>query len=89
MEMVSWRLWTQRRMGIHRNMKANDFVSYRLTVEYTVDGQTYTVRNQRYVDGYGVGDPVEVIYDPADPSISQVDFFQERWFDPLVEMLPF
>jgi hypothetical protein len=66
-----------------------DPISYRLTVEYIVDGQTYTVRNQKFVNGYYVGDAVDVIYDPADPTISQVDFFDERWFDPFLELLPF
>jgi hypothetical protein len=62
---------------------------YRLTVEYVVDGQTYTVRNQKFIKGYGVGDTVDVIYDPADPTVSQVDFFDERWLDPFLELLPF
>jgi Protein of unknown function (DUF3592) len=65
-----------------------DSVSYRLTVEYTVDGQTYTVRNQKFVNGYDVGDTINVIYDPADPTISQVDIFSERWFDPIMELIP-
>jgi hypothetical protein len=57
-------------------------------VEYTVDGQTYTVRNQKFVNGYDVGDPIDVIYDPANPTISQVDIFSERWFDPIMELIP-
>lgn len=66
-----------------------DSVSYRLTVEYTVNDKTYTVRNQKFMNGYEVGDSINVIYDPADPTISQVDIFSERWFDPIMEMMPF
>ena len=61
---------------------------YRLTVEYTVDGKTYSVRNQKFIGGYGVGDSINVIYDPNDPTIAQVDIFSERWFDPIIEMSP-
>ena len=65
-------------------------VSYRYTVEYTVGGQTYSVRNQKFTNIlYKVGDPLEVIYDPADPATAQVNFFSERWVDPILAMIPF
>ncbi|MCE9647255.1 MAG: DUF3592 domain-containing protein [Chloroflexi bacterium] len=67
----------------------SDVTYYRLTVEYSVDGRTYSVRNQKFIGGYGMGDSINVIYDPNDPSISQVDLFSERWFDPLIELIPF
>jgi hypothetical protein len=66
-----------------------DITYFRLTVEYTVDGKTYSVRNQEFISGYGVGDSIDVIYDPADPATAQVDIFSERWFDPIMEMSPF
>jgi len=66
-----------------------DVTYYRLTVEYTVDGKTYSIRNQQFISGYGVGDSIDVIYDPADPSIAQVNIFFERWVDPIGELSPF
>jgi hypothetical protein len=71
------------------NPNTSDQVSYILTVEYVVDGQTYSVRNQDYINGYGKGDTIDVIYDPEDPSIAQVNLFWERWISPIIEMIPF
>lgn len=71
------------------NSSGNEQTFYRLTVEYTVDGQTYSIRNQKFISNYYTGDTIEVIYDPADPSIAQVNIFSERWIDPIIEMIPF
>lgn len=71
------------------NDSGNEQTFYRLTVEYTVDGVTYSVRNQEFISNYYVGDTIDVIYDPADPATAQVDIFSERWIDPILEMIPF
>jgi hypothetical protein len=71
------------------NDSGNEQTFYRLTVEYTVNGTTYSVRNQEFISNYYVGDTIDVIYDPADPANAQVDIFSERWLDPILEMLPF
>ena len=65
--------------------------TYKLIVEFDVDGKTYTVKSYStyYVPGdYNLGDPIQVIYDPNDPEIAQVDIFSERWLDPLLKSLP-
>jgi hypothetical protein len=65
--------------------------SYRLIVEFNVDGKTYTVKSYSPYHGedYNRGDPVQVIYDPNNPETAQVDIFSERWFFPLLNSLPF
>jgi hypothetical protein len=50
-------------------VKPNSIASYRLLVEFDVDGNTYTVKSHSsyHVPDYNLGDPVQVIYDPDDP----------------------
>ena len=71
--------------------KPGYMATYKLIVEFEVDGNTYTVKSYSSyrVPDYNLGDPVQVIYDPKDPEIAQVDIFSERWLDPLLKSLPF
>lgn len=71
--------------------KQNSSASYRLIVEFDVDGKIYTVKSYSpyYVPDYNLGDSVQVIYDPNDPETAQVDIFNERWLFPLLKSLPF
>lgn len=43
--------------------------NYRATVEYTVDGQTYTGELDTESSSYKVGQRVSVLYDPQDPAV--------------------
>lgn len=65
--------------------------SYKLIVEFQVDGKTYLVKGNSYYpskqNGW-VGEPVEVIYDPEDPNSAMIDNFDERWLIPIGEAAP-
>jgi hypothetical protein len=64
---------------------------YQLTVDFDADGKTYSVVSQMHyapLDHDWVGEPVEVIYNPADPSAALINSFNERWMFPLAEVLP-
>lgn len=72
--------------------RPGDNVVYRLVVEYQVDGTTYTVKSYAAYGAlatYEVGDSIDVIYNPNDPEIAQVDIFMERWLTPFLSSLPF
>jgi hypothetical protein len=59
---------------------------YRLTVEYNVDGTTYSITSGFIyppLDHSWEGETMEVIYDPADPAIAMINNPRERWFIPL------
>lgn len=73
------------------SVKPNSSASYRLIVEFDVDGKTYTVKSYSpyRVPDYNLGDNVQVIYDPNNPETAQVDIFSERWLYPLLKSLPF
>ena len=43
--------------------------SYYPTVEFRVDGQTYTGELDSASSSYRVGDKISVLYDPADPTV--------------------
>ena len=65
--------------------------SYKLIVEFQVDGKTYLVKGNSYYpskqNGWA-GEPVEVIYDPKDPNSAMIDNFDERWLIPIGEAAP-
>ncbi len=51
-------------------VKPNSNTTFKLFVEYTVDGQTYTIQSIAYYptrSSSWVGESMPVIYDPADP----------------------
>jgi hypothetical protein len=65
--------------------------TYKLFVEYTVDGETYTVKSNAYYPTRGsswIGEALPVIHDPEDPGIAQIDTFNERWLTPLTSVIP-
>ncbi len=43
--------------------------TYEVTVEYTVDGKTYTSVMGDYENGYEVGKEIDILYDPQDPNV--------------------
>jgi hypothetical protein len=59
-------------------------------VEFEVDGQTYSVRSQnnyRWWNQYtrfGVGKPVEMRYDPADPQKAEINSLFDLWGEPVI-----
>jgi hypothetical protein len=77
---------------MHDGVKPGDAPTRNLIVEYTVDGETYTVKTYSAYAASSEqerGDSIDVIYDPADPATAQVDIFSERWFMPFISILPF
>ncbi len=65
--------------------------SFKLLVEYEVDGETYTIQSNTFYptrSSSWVGEPMPVIYDPEDPRTAQIDTFTERWLHALTSMLP-
>jgi hypothetical protein len=68
-------------------VRPDSSATYRLIVAYEVDGTTYAVKSLKPypVPEYNRGDSIQVIYDPDNPEISQVDIFYERWIFPFFE----
>ena len=65
--------------------------SYKLTVSFEVDGETYSVISNAYYQPIGkswVGETMPVIYNPDDPNTALIDTFQERWLEPIVNSAP-
>ncbi len=60
--------------------------TYVPVMEYTVDGQTYTMRGNTASDPpqYRVGEEVPILYDPAAPDKAQINRWSERWLMPLI-----
>lgn len=66
--------------------------SFYLFVEFDVDGKTYQIKSNRFYptrSSSWVGETMPIIYDPLDPSIAQIDSFEERWLYPILDLLPF
>ena len=42
--------------------------SYEVTVDYKIEGESYTSVMGDYKDGFEVGKEIEILYDPDDPS---------------------
>jgi hypothetical protein len=59
---------------------------YSPVVEFTVNGQTFTFEGDNASDppAYEVGEVVNVIYHPSDPSTAQIDKWSERWLFPII-----
>lgn len=59
---------------------------YSPVVEFTVKGRPYIFEGDNASDppAYDVGEEVEVIYDPADPSNAQINKWSERWLMPVI-----
>lgn len=55
-------------------------------VEYTVNGQAYSIRGGVASDPpqYQVGEQVPILYDPAGPDKAQINKGFERWFFPVI-----
>jgi hypothetical protein len=65
--------------------------SYKLIVEYEVDGDTYTLKSHAYYparDSGWLGEAMPVVYDPAEPAVAQIDTFNERWLTPFTSVIP-
>lgn len=65
--------------------------SYKLTVSFDVNGETYSVMSNGYYQPIGsswVGETMPIIYDPDDPNTALIDTFQERWLNPFVNSVP-
>jgi len=65
--------------------------SYKLTVNFDVGGESYTVKSNAYYKPIGrswVGEPMPIIYDPEDPNTALIDTFQERWLEPITNSAP-
>lgn len=52
-----------------------DSKEHRVTVEYTVDGVTYTEELGAYSPSYAEGKAIDVLYDPKDPSVVHAGTF--------------
>lgn len=66
--------------------------TFKLFVEFVVDGQAYTIESNVFYPTKGsgwIGETMPVIYDPNDPNTAQIDTFQERWLTPFLESFPF
>jgi len=64
---------------------------YRLTVNFEVDGKSYSVVSSGLynpLDKSWVGEPMPIIYDPEDPNRALIDNFRERWLNPVTDSLP-
>ncbi len=69
-------------MEKHSSRRPGSGPVFKFIVDYEVDGQTYTFKSitaYGALDTHVVGDSIPVIYDPAAPSIAQIDTFTERW----------
>jgi len=76
----------------HPGAKPISNSTFYLFVEFVVDGQTYRIKSNTFYPARGsswVGETMPIIYDPKDPNIAQIDTFDERWFDPILSVLPF
>jgi hypothetical protein len=65
--------------------------SYKLFVEYVVDGETFTVKSNAFYPTKGsgwTGESMPIVYDPQDPGRAQIDTFNERWWMPITSVLP-
>jgi hypothetical protein len=59
---------------------------YSPVVEFSVNGLIYSFESDNASDppAYQVGEVVNVIYDPSDPSTAQIDKWSERWLFPII-----
>lgn len=71
--------------------RPNSSSTYRIIVGFEVDGETYTVKSYSSypLSQYNREETVQVIYDPSDPAVAQVDIFSERWFFPILDAILF
>jgi hypothetical protein len=75
----------------HSGVRPTDSPTYTLVVEFEVDGKTYTLKSYMAYpvsSTNGVGDPIQVRYDPANPETAQIDTFEERWMYPVTSIIP-
>ena len=59
---------------------------YSPVIEFNANGRAHSFEgdNASYPPAYEVGDVVNVIYDPSDPSRAQIDKWSERWLFPII-----
>jgi len=59
---------------------------YSPVIEFSANGQTHSFEGDNASDppAYQVGEVVNVIYDPADPSTAQINKWTERWLFPII-----
>ena len=60
--------------------------TYVPVVEYTVNGQAYSMEGDTASDPpqYKVGEEVPILYDPANPNKAQINKLMERWLFPVI-----
>ena len=61
-------------------------VTYAPVIKYDADGQAYTFTSNNSSDppAYKIGQKVDIIYDPAQPSRARVNSWGELWLMPLI-----
>jgi hypothetical protein len=59
---------------------------YSPVIEFVANGQTYTFEGDNASDppAYGVGENIQVLYDPANPDTAQINKWSERWLFPII-----
>jgi uncharacterized protein DUF3592 len=59
---------------------------YAPVIEFNTNSQTYSFEGDNASDppAYEVGEVVNVIYDPTDPSTAQINRWSERWLFPII-----
>ena len=59
---------------------------YSPVIEFSANGQTHSFEGDNASDppAYQVGEVVNGIYDPADPSTAQINKWTERWLFPII-----
>lgn len=60
--------------------------TYVPVLEYTVNGQNYTIRGNTASSPpqYRVGEKVSILYDPSTPEKAQINNWTERWLMPVL-----
>jgi hypothetical protein len=59
---------------------------YSPVIEFKANGQTHSFEGDNASDppAYEVGEVVNVIYDPSNPSTAQINTWSERWLFPII-----
>jgi hypothetical protein len=95
MAAASWQIMNLRDFTAHANYAEGKVVSVRggaanghdqrlPLFQYTVRGKSYEARAQFSFFGLEYGQPVAVVYDPADPHHALIDSFGQLWCTPTI-----
>lgn len=59
---------------------------YSPIIEFTANGQTYTIEGDSasYPPEYEVGEEVQILYNPQNPNNAQINKLLERWLMPII-----